>query len=154
MIDVIENFIREHMMIHIILIALAMAAMLGAMAVDFIFGIKKAKERGEDRTSTLYKKTATKAQKYFSPFMVLCFIDLLCSIVIPFPVFCILWAVYCIFCEFISVREKSWEKAELRKAERTMSVIIENKEDLVKLASEMLFNDKGKEDVKDIIKED
>lgn len=144
--DVIETFIRDHMMTHIILIALAMAAMLGAMIVDFVFGIYKAKERGEARTSTGYKKTATKAQKYFSPFMVLCFIDLLCSVVIPFPVFCMLWAAYCIFCEFKSVREKSWEKAELKKAERTMSVIIENKEDLVKLASEMLFNDKTKSD--------
>lgn len=49
------------------------------------------------------------------------------------------------FCEFISVREKSWEKAELRKAEKTMSVIIENKEDIAKLAAQILFESKKEE---------
>lgn len=56
-----------------------------------------------------------------------------------------IWTVYCIFCEFISVREKSWEKAELRKAEKTMSVIIENKEDIAKLAAQILFESKKEE---------
>lgn len=141
-----DTFIKEHMLMHIILIALAVAAMLGAMAVDFAFGVVKAKQRGEVRTSTGYKKTAVKAQKYFSPFMVLVFIDLICCVVIPFPVFCLLWAAYCVFCEFKSVREKSWQKAELRKAERTMSVIIENKDDIAKLAAEILFNKESRKE--------
>lgn len=144
--DVVDTFIREHMLMHIILIALAVSAMLGAMAVDFAFGVVKAKQRGEARTSTGYKKTAVKAQKYFSPFMVLVFIDLICCVVIPFPVFCLLWAAYCVFCEFKSVREKSWQKAELRKAERTMSVIIENKDDIAKLAAEILFNKENRKE--------
>ena len=59
-----------------------------------------------------------------------------------------IWTVYCIFCEFISVREKSWEKAELRKAEKTMSVIIENKEDIAKLAAQILFESNKKEEKK------
>lgn len=143
--EVVYIFIREHLLIHLVLIAFSTAAIVGAMAVDFIFGIMKARKRGEARTSTLYKKTATKAQKYFSPFMVLCFIDLLCSVIIPFPVFSMLWACYCIFCEFTSVREKSWEKEEIRKAERTMSVIIENKDDIAKLAAEIIFQTKEKE---------
>ena len=50
-----------------------------------------------------------------------------------------LWAAYCVFCEFKSVREKSWEKAELRKAEKTMSIIIENKDDIARLAAQILF---------------
>ena len=139
--DVIYNFINEHMMIHIVLIALCIAATIGAMFVDLVSGIMKAKQRGEARTSTGYKKTAVKAKKYFTPFIELCFIDLLCCVVIPFPVFSMIWMGYCIFCEFKSVREKSWEKAELRKAEKTMSVIIENKDDIAKIMAQILFDE-------------
>ena len=143
--DVIYNFIQQHMMTHIVLIALCIAVTIGAMFIDLLTGVMKAKQRGEARTSTGYKKTAVKAKKYFTPFLELCFIDLLCCVVIPFPVFSMIWTVYCIFCEFISVREKSWEKAELRKAEKTMSVIIENKEDIAKLAAQILFESKKEE---------
>lgn len=135
-------------MMHAVLISVAAAAMLGAMAIDFMFGIYKAKQRGEARTSTGYKKTAAKAQKYFSPFMVLVFIDIIGSVVIPFPVFSMLWAAYCVFCEFKSVREKSWQKEELRKAERTMSIILENKEDIAKMAAQILFETKKEEEKK------
>lgn len=51
-----------------------------------------------------------------------------------------IWTGYCISCEFKSVREKSWEKAELRKAENTMSVIIENKDDIAKIMAQILFD--------------
>ena len=137
--EVIYSFIRENMMTHVILIAVAVASMLGAMAVDFAFGLMKARQRGEARTSTGYKKTAAKAQKYFSPFMVLVFIDLICCVVIKFPVFSMLWAAYCVFCEFKSVREKAWQKEELRKAERTVNVVLENKDEIAKVLAEMLF---------------
>lgn len=77
-----------------------MTAIIIAMGIDFISGIQKAKQRGELRTSKKYKMTATKAKKYFNPFLTLVMIDLICCIVIPFPVFAMLWAVYCVFCEF------------------------------------------------------
>lgn len=146
--DTLTTFIHEHLMMHTVLISVAAAAMLGAMAIDFMFGIYKAKQRGEVRTSTGYKKTAAKAQKYFSPFMVLVFIDIIGSVVIPFPVFSMLWAAYCVFCEFKSVREKSWQKEELRKAERTMSIILENKEDIAKMAAQIIFETNKKEEEK------
>lgn len=146
--DTLTAFINEHLMMHTVLISVAAAAMLGAMAIDFMFGIYKAKQRGEARTSTGYKKTAAKAQKYFSPFMVLVFIDIIGSVVIPFPVFSMLWAAYCVFCEFKSVREKSWQKEELRRAERTMNVILENKEDIAKMAAQILFETNKKEEEK------
>jgi hypothetical protein len=49
-----------------------------------------------------------------------------------------LWAAYCVFCEFVSVREKAWTKAELDKQDRTMSVIIENKEDIARLVAKLM----------------
>jgi hypothetical protein len=134
--DIIETFIHDHLFLHLVLIAVSMTAIIIAMGIDFISGIQKAKQRGELRTSKKYKMTATKAKKYFNPFLTLVMIDLICCIVIPFPVFAMLWAVYCVFCEFKSVREKSWEKAELRKAEKTMSIIIENKDDIARLAAQ------------------
>lgn len=149
MADIIGKFISEHLYIHIVLIALSVAAMLLAMGVDFFTGLHKARRNGVARTSQGLKKTATKAAKYFTPYMVLVGIDLISCVVVPFPAFSMLWAAYCIYCEFRSVREKSWEKAELLKANKTMRVIIENKDDIAKLAAEILFNkEKEKEEKK------
>ena len=132
------EFINQHLMAHILLITLASAMMIVAMVVDLVFGVYKARQLGEATTSTGLKKTCEKARKYFSPFMVLVCIDLLSSVISPAPAFSLLWAAYCIFCEFISVREKAWKKAELRKQERTMSIILENKDDIAKMIAELI----------------
>ena len=125
-------------MAHILLITLASALMIVAMTVDLVFGVYKARQLGEATTSTGLKKTCEKARKYFSPFAVLVCIDLLSSVISPIPAFSLLWSSYCIFCEFISVREKAWKKAELRKQERTMSIILENKDDIAKMIAELI----------------
>ena len=111
------------------------------------YGIKKAKENGLATTSTGFKKTCDKARKYFSPFMVTVCIDLIACTVLPFPVFSMIWAGYCVFCEFVSVREKSWQKAEIRKQEKTVSILLENKEDLARAFAEIM-KEQGKEEKK------
>lgn len=141
--EIVVEYLREHMMRHIVLIALTSASIVGAMIVDFISGLRKARERGEATTSKGLKRTAAKATKYFTPYAVLMFIDIISSAIVPVPVFSMLWGIYCILCEFLSVREKSWQKAELRKAERTMRIIVENKEDVAKMASELIFSDES-----------
>ena len=141
--EIVAEYIREHLMTHVVLIALTSASIVGAMIVDFVSGLRKARERGEATTSKGLKRTAAKATKYFTPYAVLMFIDIISSAVIPVPVFSMLWGIYCILCEFLSVREKSWQKAELRKAERTMRIIVENKEDVAKMASELIFSDES-----------
>ena len=138
LISMTYEFLNEHLMAHILLITLASAMMIVAMIVDLVFGVYKARQLGEATTSTGLKKTCEKARKYFSPFMVLVCIDLLSSVISPAPAFSLLWAAYCIFCEFISVREKAWKKAELRKQERTMSIILENKDDIAKIIAELI----------------
>ena len=51
------------------------------------------------------------------------------------------------FCEFVSVREKSWQKAEIRKQEKTVSILLENKEDLARAFVEIMKEqEKEKED--------
>ena len=138
LISMTYEFLNEHLMAHILLITLASALMIVAMVVDLMFGVYKARQLGEATTSTGLKKTCEKARKYFSPFAVLVCIDLLSSVISPIPAFSLLWSSYCIFCEFISVREKAWQKAEMRKQERTMSIILENKDDIAKMIAELI----------------
>ena len=138
MIEIIQTFLQEHLYRTALIIAICMGALFVSMIVDLFFGIKKAKENGEATTSKGLKKTCDKARKYFSPFMVAVCIDFITCAIVPFPIFSMLWAGYCVFCEFISVREKAWQKAEIRKQEKTMSILLENKEDLVKAFAEIM----------------
>ena len=144
----VEEFLNEHLSKLIIGIGLAYAGLLVAMGIDLIYGVQKAKELNIARTSTGYKKTATKAQKYLSPMLCLTIVDIMLSICIPLPMFTILWAAYCVFCEFKSIREKSWQKAELREAAKTMNVVIKNKDDIAKIVAELLYNNETKEEQK------
>ena len=137
--EVIQTFAVEHLYRFAFIVSLCMAAMLFAMVVDLIFGVRKAKRNGEATTSTGLKKTCDKARKYFSPFMATVCIDIIAACAnLQVPIFSMLWAAYCVFCEFISIREKAWQKAEIRKQERTMKVILENKEDIAKTLIQLL----------------
>lgn len=137
--EVIQTFAVEHLYRFAFIVSLCMAAMLVAMVVDLIFGVRKAKRNGEVTTSTGLKKTCDKARKYFSPFMATVCIDIIAACAnLQVPIFSMLWAAYCVFCEFISIREKAWQKAEIRKQERTMKVILENKEDIAKTLIQLL----------------
>lgn len=147
MTEIIQKFLQEHLFRTALIIAICMGALIVSMAVDLVYGIRKAKANGEATTSTGFKKTCDKARKYFSPFMVVVCIDFIASAVLPFPIFSMIWAGYCVFCEFVSVREKAWQKAEIRKQEKTISILLENKEDLAKAFAEILKNQKL--DVKD-----
>lgn len=138
MTEIIHTFLQEHLYRSALVIAICMGALIVSMAVDLFFGIKKARQNGEATTSMGLKKTCDKARKYFSPFMVTVCIDLIACIVMPFPVFSMIWAGYCVFCEFMSVREKSWQKAEIRKQEKTISILLENKDELAKAFAEVL----------------
>lgn len=137
--EVIQTFAVEHLYRFAFIVSLCMAAMLVAMVVDLIFGVRKAKHNGEATTSTGLKKTCDKARKYFSPFMATVCIDIIAACAnLQVPIFSMLWSAYCVFCEFISIREKAWQKAEIRKQERTMKVILENKEDIAKTLIQLL----------------
>lgn len=149
LIEVTNNFMQEHLLLHVVLITLTTLAIIAAMIIDGVSGVMKAKARGEARTSVGYKKTADKAKKYFTPYLSLIFIDIITSVIIPIPAFSMLWAAYCMFCEFVSVREKSWEKEEIHQAEKTMSIIIENKDDIAKMVANILFQSQKGTSVQD-----
>lgn len=137
--QVIQSLLTEHLYRFAVIIAVCMATMIFSMLVDLVFGVKKAKRNGEATTSTGLKKTCDKARKYFSPYMVTVCIDLIAACAgVPCPFFSMIWAAYCVFCEFMSVREKAWQKAEIRRQENTMQVILENRHDLAKAIVEAL----------------
>ena len=145
--EALNLLMTEHLYRYAVIVALCTMAMVVAMAIDLIFGVKKAKENGEATTSRDFKKTCDKTRKYFSPYIVTVCIDLIACVVVSLPVFSMIWAAYCIFCEFISVREKAWKKAEIRKQERTMQVVLENKDDIAQalLAALREIDKQGKE---------
>lgn len=128
----IQLFLHEHLYLCAFVIFICFIALLGAMAVDLVAGVMKAKELGIARTSTGYKKTCDKAKKYFPTFTVTALMDVVTCVISPFPFFCIAWTIYLCFCEFKSVREKAFEKEEIRKQDRTMQVVLENREDIAK----------------------
>lgn len=138
MTEIIHTFLQEHLYRTALIIAICMGALIISMGVDLFFGVKKAKENGEATTSTGFKKTCDKARKYFSPLMAAVCIDLIACTILPFPIFSMIWTGYCVFCEFVSIREKSWQKAEIRKQERSFSILLENKEDLARAFAEIM----------------
>ena len=152
MYEVINSLLHEHLYLHVLLICICVGCMLTAMGVDLFFGIRKAKALGQATTSTGYKKTCEKGRKYFMPFAVLMCIDIIGCIILPAPFFAMIWAAWCVFCEFKSVREKSWTKAELRKAEKTMNIIIENKDDIARIVADMVLGSKHEDSVNSALK--
>lgn len=140
MTEIIQTFLQEHLYRTAFIIAVCMGALVVSMALDLVSGVRKAMENGEATTSRGFKKTCEKAMKYFPTFLSAACVDVICCYVIPIPVFSMVVAGYECFCEFKSVREKAWQKAEIRKQEQTMQIILENKEDLAKAMVEVLKN--------------
>ena len=100
--------------VHAVWLALAYIAVIIAMAVDFVAGLRKAKQAGIASTSRGYKMTTEKAAKYFLPMLCLTCVDLMTSVILPAPFFTMLMAGFNIFCEWKSVLESTHDKQELR----------------------------------------
>ena len=111
-------------------LALSYVAVILAMAIDFIAGLRKAKLAGQDTTIRALKMTTEKATKYFLPMLCLSCIDVLTSVVLPAPFFTMLMGAFNIFCEWKSVLESTHDKQELRDAANTFNVIVKNKDDI------------------------
>lgn len=149
--EIIHQFLVQHLYLCALVIFICFLVLLIAMGIDLWSGVLKARERGEARTSTGYKKTCDKARKYFPTFAIAALMDIVTCIIVPFPIFVIAWTLYLCWCEFQSVREKAWQKAEIRKQDRTMQVILENKEGVAKAFAEVLKEqnkEQGKEENK------
>lgn len=148
--EVIHVFLAQHLYLCALVIFICFLAILVAMTIDLVAGVQKAKELHIARTSTGYKKTCDKARKYFLTFAIAAAMDVVTCIFSPFPIFAIAWTAYLLMCEFKSVREKAFEKVEIRKQDRTMQVILENKEEIAKAVVEIMKEERKKGDEDDV----
>jgi hypothetical protein len=138
MLGIFTDFDFSPMKLHVCWLMVIYLGVFVAMFVDLVTGVRKAKAAGKARTSEGYKRTCDKAIKYFFPMFCLSMIDLMVSSFMPVPGFTMAMGGFNIFCEFKSVMEKTHEKEEIRKAEKTMSIVLENKEDFAKLLAKLM----------------
>ena len=123
----------------VIVAVMAMLVVLFAMSVDLVSGIRKAKLRGELRTSTALKRTLTKFISYQGGMIIALGVDMLIHMsqllhlfglkaIYGVPVVTCLVGVFLLVVEFISVREKydAKTKKEMQEAANFISKIVEN----------------------------
>lgn len=150
--ETLIKFAEAHIYLHVLIITLCTAAILIAMVIDLVTGVQKAKQNGKPTTSRGLKMTAKKAMKYFVPFAVLTLLDMVASIILPAPYFSMVWTGYVLLCEFKSIREKSWQKAEIEEQANTFRSVIVNKDDIAQAVVDILTRhsvEKSNEEKKD-----
>ncbi len=124
--------------IHAVWLALTYIAVILAMAVDFVAGLRKAKKAGIASNSRGYKMTTEKAAKYFLPMLCLTCVDIMTSVILPAPFFTMLMGGFNIFCEWKSVMESTHDKQEMRDAANTFNVIVKNKDDIAAIVTQTI----------------
>ena len=124
--------------IHAVWLAIAYIAVIIAMAVDFVAGLRKAKAAGIASNSRGYKMTTEKAAKYFLPMLCLTCVDVMTSVILPAPFFTMLMGGFNMFCEWKSVMESTHDKQEMRDAANTFNVIVKNKDDIAAIVTQTI----------------
>ena len=121
--------IIRHLALHdtAVWLALTYIAVVLAMAVDFVAGVRKAHQAGVATTSRGFKMTTEKATKYFLPMLCLSCIDIITSVVLPAPFFTILMG-----------GESTHDKQELRDKAHTFNVIVKNKDDIAAIVMQAM----------------
>ena len=135
LIDTLKN---ASLHVHAVWLALTYIAVILAMAIDFVAGLRKAKAAGIASTSRGYKMTTEKAAKYFLPMLCLTCVDLMTSVILPAPFFTMLMGGFNIFCEWKSVMESTHDKQEMRDAANTFNVIVKNKDDIAAIVTQTI----------------
>ena len=129
-------------------------ATLMLVLCDLWSGVRKAKLRGEYRSSFGFRKTVTKLTSYYNLQCVLTIVDVLCALVIIngeyrialFPYFTLLGVFFVAFIEIKSIYEKADKKQKTRTEDalNTLIKIVHNKDDIAKVL-EALKNNNNEE---------
>jgi len=111
-----------------------------AIIIDLISGLKKAKQRGELRTSYGLQRTVRKIVTYFGALTFALMIDIIASYFVSFPVFTSIMAIFLIVIEGTSVYEKADEKQRKKMADEatTLITLLEHKDDILNGIAEVL----------------
>lgn len=70
--------------------------------------------------------------------LVLTCVDIISAAVLNFPAFTMVMGAFNIFCEWKSVMESTHDKEEIKRAASTLSVIIENKDEIARILARIL----------------
>lgn len=113
-----------------------------AIVVDLISGYRKAKERGEARTSYGLRRTVTKSVLYYALMLFAFMFDCIGTFFYPLPYITFIVAGFLIFIEGRSILEKAHDKdkRKLNKSLEELSIILDNKDDLIKGIAEIIKN--------------
>lgn len=111
-----------------------------AMALDLISGYRKAKERGEARTSYGLRRTVTKAVLYYALMLFAFMFDCIGTFFYPLSYVTFIAAAFLIFIEAKSIFEKAHDKdkRKLNKSLEELSILLDNREDLIKGVAEIV----------------
>ena len=134
----IETLKGASLHVHAVWLALTYIAVILAMSVDFVAGLRKARAAGIASNSRGYKMTTEKAAKYFLPMLCLTCVDVMTSVILPAPFFPMLMGGFNIFCEWKSVMESTHDKQEMRDAANTLNVIVKNKDDIAAIVMQAM----------------
>lgn len=116
-----------------------------AICIDLFSGVRKAKERGEMRTSYGFKQTVNKIVLYYAFMLFSLLFDCIGMFFFPLPFITFGSAAFLIFIEGKSVFEKAHDKDKRKfvKSAEDLVLLLENRDDLVKVLTELV--DKHKE---------
>lgn len=120
-----------HMILAIIGIMWFLVAL--AICIDLFSGVRKAKERGEVRTSYGFQQTVNKVVMYYCFMLFALMFDCIGMFFYPLPFTTLVAATFLIFIEFKSVLEKAHEKdkRKFNKSMRDLAILLDNREDLM-----------------------
>lgn len=111
-----------------------------AIVIDLFSGVRKARERGEMRTSYGFKQTVNKVVLYYAFMLFALMFDCIGMFFYPLPVVTFVCAAFLIFIEGKSVFEKAHDKDKRKftKSVEELTILLENREDLIKGLSELV----------------
>lgn len=118
-----------------------------AMSADLLSGWRKAKERGEVRSSYGLRRTVNKAVMYYALMLFAFMFDCIGMFFYPLPYITLIAAAFLIFIEGKSIFEKANEKDRRRFNEsmNTLATILDNRKDLIDGVVEILKQKMEKE---------
>ena len=142
----------------LIVVGILWCAVLISMIIDFYFGIKKAKQIGEVRSSEGYKRSVSKFNQYIGMLLYAFIFDAIVPIsyffefpISAIPVVSLLATIALVFTEAKSVHEKADDK-QRRKVNASLIQVLELLEKKDDVLHELLSNyKKDKTDEKDTI---
>jgi hypothetical protein len=122
------------------IILIVWGLVLVAIAVDFVSGYRKAKQRGEARTSSGLRRTVDKAVRYYSLMIIALLFDCIVMFFLNYPIVTFIFAGFLFAVELKSIWEKADKKTKKTELDTILEIaeLVKNKEDLVSKIIEII----------------